>query len=76
MIAGFTVSAETTFGFVGNASRGYQLLVPPGGDAPGNSSVCEGINNDAQVVCFVSDAAGNTLGAFIGTPREAEDDDR
>src|SRR5206468_8403495 len=45
----------------------FQLLIPPGGDAPGASVACEGINNFRQVVCGVSDAAGNTR-AFIGTP--------
>jgi hypothetical protein len=76
IIVGFTGSAAgTNEGFVGSDARGYQLLVPPGGEVAGNSTVCEGINNFAQVVCLVNDAAGNTLGAFIGSPAEDEDDD-
>jgi len=59
-------------GFVGNDARGYQRLVAPGGEVAGNSTICEGINNFAQVVCFVMDPAGNTLGAFIGSPVEGE----
>jgi hypothetical protein len=72
VITGFTVnSAGRQVGFVGNASRGYQLLVPPGGDAAGVMMFCQGINNARQVVCGVTDAVtGNTLGAFIGSPSE------
>jgi hypothetical protein len=70
--AGLIVGFGSGKGFVGSDARGYQALVPPGGDAAGNSSFCEGINNDAQVVCAVSDAAGNPLGAFIGSPREED----
>jgi len=64
VIVGFTNSGV---GFVGSDSRGFQLLIPPGGDAPGASVACEGINNFRQVVCAVTDAAGNTRN-FIGTP--------
>ena len=64
VIVGFTNSGV---GFVGSDSRGFQLLIPPGGDAPGASVTCEGINNFRQVVCAVTDAAGNTRN-FIGTP--------
>jgi hypothetical protein len=64
LIVGFTTSG---FGFVGSDSRGFQLLVPPGGDAPGASVSCEGINNSNQVLCGVTDAAVNTH-QFIGTP--------
>jgi hypothetical protein len=64
VIVGFTNSGV---GFVGSDSRGFQLLIPPGGDAPGASVACEGINNFRQVVCAVTDAAGNTRD-FIGTP--------
>jgi len=63
-IVGFTSSGV---GFVGSDSRGFQLLIPPGGDAPGANVACEGINNFRQVVCGVTDAAGNTRD-FIGTP--------
>jgi uncharacterized membrane protein len=71
VIVGFTARADgTPVGFVGSDSRGFELLVPPGGDAPGNGVVCEGINNLRQVLCSVSDVNGNTVGAFIGTPDE------
>lgn len=65
VIVGFTNSG---LGFVGNDARGFQRLVPPGGDAQGAGVVCEGINNFRQVVCGISDANGNTVGEFIGTP--------
>ena len=55
-------------GFVGSDARGYQRLVAPGGEMPGNSTFCQGINNFAQVSCQVSDSAGNSVGAFIGSP--------
>jgi hypothetical protein len=74
LITGFTVVGGETVGFVGNSARGYQLLIPPGA-AAGTGNVCEGINNDAQVVCSFADVAGNTH-AFIGSPRDDEDDDR
>ena len=64
VIVGFTGSGV---GFVGSDSRGFQLLIPPGGDAPGAIAGCEGINNFGQVVCGVTDAAGNNRN-FIGTP--------
>ena len=67
VIVGFTASGGSTVGFVGNDSRGFRLLIPPGGDAPEAVTVCEGINNFQQVVCDVTDAAGSTR-AFIGTP--------
>ena len=67
VIAGFTDSGGQQLGFVGSASRGYQLLVPPGGDEPGAVTGCEGINNARQVACVVIDIAGNTRG-FLGSP--------
>jgi hypothetical protein len=67
---GFTNSGGMQLGFVGNATRGYQLLVPPGADAAGAATSCEGINNFRQVVCDVTDASGNTR-AFIGTPEDS-----
>lgn len=54
-------------GFVGNESRGFLVLVPPGGDAAGAVVACDAINNLSQVVCEVTDALGNNR-AFIGTP--------
>ncbi|HKE87356.1 MAG TPA: hypothetical protein VKB50_26550 [Vicinamibacterales bacterium] len=66
-ITGFAGSGGRTVGFVGLASRGFTLLVPPGGDAADAITVCEGINNSRQVVCSVSDTLGNTRG-FIGSP--------
>jgi hypothetical protein len=64
VIVGFTSSGV---GFVGSDSRGFELLIPPGGDAPGAVVACEGVNNFRQVVCDVTDAAGNNRN-FIGTP--------
>jgi hypothetical protein len=64
VIVGFTNSGV---GFVGSDSRGFELLIPPGGDAAGASVGCEGINNFGQVVCTVTDAAGNNRN-FVGTP--------
>jgi hypothetical protein len=73
VVVGFTNNPDgTNDGFVGSDARGYQRLVPPGGEMPGNSTICEGINNSAQVVCEVNDSTGNTLGAFIGSPSEWE----
>lgn len=73
VIVGFTSSGV---GFVGSDSRGFQLLVPPGGDAPGATVACEGINKFRQVVCAVTDADGNTVGAFIGTPDDDDQNDQ
>jgi hypothetical protein len=56
-------------GFVGSDSRGFLMLVPPGGDAAGAFAGCEGINNLRQVVCEVTDALGNNH-AFIGSPND------
>jgi len=68
VIVGFTGRPDgTAVGFVGSESRGFRLLVPPGGDAVGAIVVCEGINNAREVVCDVTDAVGNTR-AFIGSP--------
>jgi hypothetical protein len=64
LVVGFTAAG---FGFVGGDSRGFQPLVPPGGDSAGANVSCEGINNSNQVLCGVTDAAGN-LRQFIGTP--------
>jgi len=54
---------------VGVDSRGFRPLVPPGGDAAGATVGCEGINNAREVVCNVTDAAGNNR-AFVGSPEE------
>jgi hypothetical protein len=67
VIVGFFNSGSPV-GFVGSDTRGFQPLIPPGADAPGAGSACEGINNLNQVVCVVMDANGNTVGDFIGTP--------
>jgi hypothetical protein len=72
VIVGFNNSGG---GFVGSDSRGFQVLIPPGGDAPGAFAGCEGINNFRQVVCAVSDAAGNTRN-FIGTPDANDQNDQ
>ena len=45
-----------------------QRLVLPGGEVAGNSTFCEGINNSAQVECYVWDPASIPQGAFIGSP--------
>jgi hypothetical protein len=68
-IVGFTDSGGTLVGFAGVDSRGFRVLVPPGGDAAGAFVSCEGINNARQVVCIVTDAAGNNRD-FIGSPEE------
>jgi len=65
VIVGFTNSGV---GFVGSDSRGFQLLIPPGGDAAGANVACEGINNLGQVVCTVTDPTGTIFRSFIGTP--------
>ena len=61
-------NSGTIASFVGSDSRGYEMVFPPGGDVPGNSSLCAGINNLGQIACGVSDANLNTLGLFIGSP--------
>jgi hypothetical protein len=75
VIAGFTSAgpAGPLVGFVGNSSRGYELLIPPGA-APDDAVTCDGINNFDQVTCSITDAAGTTRG-FIGSPRGGEDHD-
>ena len=55
-------------GIVGSDALGYQRLIAPGGELPGNSTVCQSINSLAQVVCYVWDSASNPQGAFIGSP--------
>ena|SRR5438128_506827 len=76
VIVGFTGRPDgTAVGFVGSDSQGFQLLIPPGGDAPGAIVVCEGINNLGQVVCLVTDAVGNNRD-FIGTPDANDQKDR
>jgi hypothetical protein len=72
VVVGFTTNPAG--GFVGSDVRGYQRLVPPGGDVPGNVTFCQGINNFAQLVCDVTDSAINPLGSFIGSPVKGEDD--
>ena len=71
VVVGFTNNPDgTNDGFVGSDALGYQRLVLPGGEVPGNSTFCEGINNSAQVECYVWDSASNPQGAFIGSPVE------
>jgi hypothetical protein len=68
VITGFVnAGSGVVGGFVGNDVRGFQLLVPPGGDAPEAFVGCSGINNANKVVCEVTDALGNNR-AFVGTP--------
>ena len=71
MITGFTVSGDNFVGFVGNATRGYQLLLPPRATDAGNYTFCLGINNAAQVACLVTDLAENSH-SFIGSPEGQE----
>ena len=68
---GVIVGFSNLGGFVGSDSRGFELLIPPGGDAAGAFVACGGINNFGQVVCGVTDAAGNNR-AFIGTPGQGD----
>jgi hypothetical protein len=76
VVVGRTTNADgRSDGFVGSDARGYQRLVAPGGEMPGNSTFCQGINNFAQVSCQVSDSAGNSVGAFIGSPSKCESQD-
>jgi hypothetical protein len=75
VIVGYTTSGGTSAGFVGNASRGYELLLPPGATDADALTTCQGINNDNQVVCAVVDVAGN-VHAFIGSPQNGEGDER
>jgi hypothetical protein len=71
LVTGFTSNATGAGdGFIGSDASGYQRLVAPGGEVPGNSTICEGINNLVQVVCQVTDSTGQPLGAFIGSPVE------
>jgi uncharacterized membrane protein len=70
VIVGWTHSGGQTVGFVGSASRGYQLLVPPGGEVAGVSSYCQGINNARQVGCVIQDANANPIAAFLGSPQD------
>ena len=70
VIVGFTGRPDgTPVGLVGTDSRGFLMVVPPDGDAPGAQVACEGINNLRQVVCEVTDALGNNR-AFIGSPND------
>jgi len=71
IIVGFFNPGGGGGGFVGNESRGFLVLVPPGGDAVGATIACDAINNFNHVVCEVTDALGNNR-AFIGTPRETD----
>jgi hypothetical protein len=72
VVVGFiTDAAGRSEGFVGSDALGYQRLVAPGGEIPGNSTYCAGINNAAQVVCYVwEDSTSTPQGAFIGSPVE------
>ncbi len=71
IIVGWTRSdGGPIVGFVGSASRGYQLLVPPGGEVAGAIIYCQGINNARQVACIVQDANANPVAAFVGTPQD------
>jgi hypothetical protein len=69
----FTNSDGLSVGYVGNDSLGYEILLPPGADAPGISTVCTGINNLGQVACDVFNADFSTNNLFIGTPRFEDD---
>lgn len=69
VIVGFlSTPTGTNDGFVGSAALGYLRLVAPGGEIAGNSTICSGINNFAQVVCYVWDSTSTPLSAFIGSP--------
>jgi hypothetical protein len=78
LIAGFTADATNSMsvGFVGNSVRGFQLLTAPGATPDNGGTICEGINNWAQVTCGVTEAVGPTAGnshAFIGSPSEDDE---
>ena len=70
VIVGWTHSGGQTVGFVGSASRGYQFLVPPGGEVAGVSTYCQGINNARQVGCVIQDANAKPIAAFLGSPQD------
>jgi len=73
IVVGFTNEATgENQGFVGNDASGYERLIAPGGEIAGNSTICSGINNLAQVVCYVWDSTATPLGAFIGSPATGE----
>jgi len=77
LVVGFTTNTTGgNDGFAGTDALGYQRLVAPGGEKAGYSNYCSGINNLAQVVCYVWDSAipANPLGAFIGSPSKGEGD--
>jgi len=75
LLVGFiSDTAGRSDGFIGSDAGGYQRLVAPGGEVPGYSTICQGINNFAQVVCGVQDSAGQSVGQFIGSPNKGEKD--
>ena len=67
---GFVAAANGgSSAYTGSDTLGYEIVVPPGGEAPDASSICTGINNLGQVACAVADLNfNNTRGLFIGTP--------
>lgn len=74
LIAGFTLG-DTSFGYVGNSSLGFQVLAPPGADEAGAQTYCAGLNNLGQVVCAVIDPAGVQHG-YIASPDEDGEDEQ
>ena len=67
--SGFAVVDGLQVGYIGNDTRGYRTLVPPGGGVAGFTVACEGINNARQVVCSVLDTTLGVTRAFIGSPQ-------
>ena|SRR2546422_34237 len=75
LIAGFTPDETNSMivGFVGNSVRGFQLLTAPGATPDNGGTMCQGINNLAQVTCgVIEDVAVANSTAFIGSPSEDE----
>src|SRR5882762_11882391 len=70
LITGFSADEtdSTGVGFVGNSVHGFHLLTVPGATPENGGTVCQGINNLAQVTCGFNDGVPGNDHAFIGSP--------